>query len=175
MIKLLLIDSEELFESYSLPCCESKTLKTFNEDEIVYEIKKYKQIHDNSEGVFAMALSTNSSEESEVYYSAFVNNSAYRTEENIKHILECLHPELGIIKYTVEMNKCGVRNNVKTMSLEKFLERYEPIKCKWKWLKRYKIAFSNGCDGDLITFVSHSNFGKIRDLEYQIKGDKKDE
>lgn len=170
MIKLLLIDSEELLESYSLPYCESKTLKTFNEDEMVYEIKKYKQMHDGSEGVFAMAISTNSSEESEVYYSAFVNNSAFRTEENIKHILECLHPELGIIKYTVKLkgsygNKCCI----KVMSIEKFIERYEKIKDKSKWLKRYKIAFLNDCDGDLITFVSHSNFGRIKDLEYQIK------
>lgn len=155
MIKLLLIESRDLLESMAIPYCESITLETFDTKEITDKIIGYKKRHDNSEGVFVMALNTDYREQSKVYYSAFVNNMAFRTEANINQILKCDCQTLT--KWTVKLNKYGVGSKVKTMSIEKFKNLYESIKNKWRWLIKYQIEFiADENNDDCITFVEHS-------------------
>lgn len=165
MVKILFIDSRDILKDVVYPYRENITPKAFNEEEIINEIKKYKRIHQFSEGVFAIALNINHLEESKIYYSAFLNNSAYRTEQNVESILKNFKIRSAIKEYSVELDKYGL-GNVKTMSIEDFKKRYEKIKEKEKWLKRYKIAFvCSFSDGVIIfkyTNFSDSNIYKTR-------------
>lgn len=158
MIKLLMIPSRKVLEwDSTIPSCKSFTLIAFDEEKIANEIRKYKRRHKNSEGVFVISIGTFLGERSEVYYSAFVNNSAYRTQDNVEHILNKIS-SCSNAEFTVELDKGGM-GKIETMSLEDFKKRYKKIEKKWKWLIKNKIAFvRNGYSDDIITFAKHSNF-----------------
>lgn len=155
MIKLLMINSEDLFGRSLCPYVETRQLKKCNNDEIIKVIKDYKNRYKNSEGVYAIIIDTKDMHILDFKYSVFFGNLTFRTEQNLNEVIRAVSLSEGALKFKVEFYNWEGKKKV--MSFSDFFKMYAKINDKYKWLQQHQIAFHNENDKN-DNLISYKNF-----------------